>query len=406
MSHQIDPDANPQLDAFSRLRVSSPTAIFDNQFEYGLQPLLWESVVTGAGSVLADSNTSSIKLTVSASGAHVIRQSHRYFRYQCGKSQLISLTAVMGALKGNTRQRVGYFDGQNGLFFEQDGTHLRVVQRSFTSGVAVDTAVNQADWNLDTLSGESPSVAQIDTSKSQIFVIDLQWLGVGRVRFGVDFGGQIVYCHQFINANLIPTVYMTTANLPARYELEMTGPATPTVMNQICQSVISEGGFEDERGLLFTANNGIDPVKVASRRPILSIRPKTTFAGVPNRGLIAPLDVAVKIVEVEVGVGDALVELVLNGKISNPNFVSVDPNSLTEFDTQADDISPGTGTVILSFYVSLGDGSARTVPNTLGSLVGLSLNVAGTSGDVFSVVVSSFAGTDKAVSVLGWKEIY
>jgi len=394
----------PQRDAFSRLRTSAPVTLFDTQFQYNLQPLLWESVITAGGTAANIANASSVLMTVSTNGDQVVRQSHRYLRYQPGKSQLIAMTGILGAVKANTRSRLGYFDAQNGVFFEQDGSTLNVVQRSFVSGSAVDSAVAQASWNLDKLNGSGPSGLTLNSSKTQIFIIDLQWLGVGRVRFGFDIGGQIVYCHQILNANGLTSVYMTTANLPLRYELTMTGATTATTMTQICQGVISEGGFEDERGLLFTANNGITVIAVTSRRPILSIRPKATFNSIVNRGFIEPQGV-----EAEIGSGTALVEVVYNGTLTGASFTSVDANSLTERDSSSSAISGGT--VVLSFYVAGGGATARNAIITpLGSLVGkllaITLDAAGTTPDVLTVVVTSFTGSVDATAAFQWKEIY
>jgi hypothetical protein len=395
----------PQRDAFSRFRASQPVSVFDTQFQYNTQPLLWESVITGGATAANIANASSVLMTVSTNGDQVARQSHRYFRYQPGKSQLVVMTGILGAVKANTRGRIGYFDAQNGLFFEQSGTAINVVQRSFTGGSASDTPVAQANWNLDKLNGSGPSGVTLDTSKTQIFIIDLQWLGVGRVRFGFDVGGQIIYVHQFLNANSIASVYMTTANLPLRYELTMTGATTATTMTQICQSVISEGGFEDERGLLFTANNGITTIAVTTRRPILSIQTKPTFNSLTNRGFIEPQSV-----ECQIGSGTALVEVVYNGTLTGASFTSVDANSLTNRDSSATAISGGT--VLLSFYVSGGAGASPRVVglNTLGSLVGrlvaLTLDVAGTTPDTLTVVVTSFTGSVDATAAFQWKEIY
>jgi hypothetical protein len=394
----------PQKDAFSRLRVSQPTALFDSQFQYGIEPLQWESIVTAGGTAAAVANSSSVLMTVSTNGDAIVRQSHRYFRYQPGKSQAAIFTGVMGAIKANTRQRIGYFDAQNGLFFEQDGTNLRVVQRSFVTGSAIDTAVNQSAWNLDKLNGTGPSGITVDMSKAQVFIIDLQWLGVGRVRLGFDIGGIIVYCHQFMNANALTSVYMGTANLPVRYELTMTGATTATTMLQICQSVISEGGFESERGYLFTANNTVTPITATTRRPILSMRPKASFNSLPNRGFIEPLTA-----DVQIGSGSALVEVVYNGTLTGASFASVNVNSLVEFDVAATAISGGI--VVQSFYVSGGGPTARISRGTeLGGLIGrlltLTLDAGGTVPDTLSLVVTSFTGSVDAAGALQWKELY
>lgn len=141
------PDSR-NLDAFDRLRVSTPTTLFDTQFQYGLQALLWETVLTAGGTAVHAPNESAVLFTVSSDGDAVVRQTHRYFRYQPGKSQAISLTCNMGVGKADTRKRIGYFDASNGLFFEQDGVTLKVVRRSFASGAAVDVGVAQSSWNI------------------------------------------------------------------------------------------------------------------------------------------------------------------------------------------------------------------------------------------------------------------
>ena len=288
---RIGDGSNPNLDAFGRLRTSNPTALFESQLQYNEAPLFWETALTGGGTATHLPNESAVRLRVTtASGDKVVRQTKQYFRYQSGKSQLVELTGVMGALKTNVRQRIGYFDTNNGLFFEQDGTNLKVVRRTYTSGTPVDNAVNQSSWNIDTLGGNGPSGYTLDTSKAHILVIDLQWLGVGRVRFGFVIDGMLIYCHEILNANNLSTVYMTTANLPVRYEIENTDTtASETDLIQICSSVQSEGGYEDNLGILHSASNGITTVAVTTRVPILTVRPKTTFNSITNRGVVLPL---------------------------------------------------------------------------------------------------------------------
>ena len=391
-----------QSDAFNRLRVSNPSSVFDCQLQYGLQPLLWETILTGSGTATAIANNSSVGLTVSTNGDSVVRQTHRYFRYQTGRSQMILLTGVIGAIKAGIRQRLGYFDAQNGVFFEQNGSNLRVVQRSFTSGVAVDSAVNQSDWNTDKLDGSGVSGVTLDTSKAQIFTIDLQWLGVGRVRFGFNIDGVFVPCHYMLNANAIPSPYMTTANLPLRYEISMTSATTPTTLIQICQSVANEGGMDDERGLLFTINNTSTPISVSTRRPLLSIRPKLTFNSIVNRANIIPISYGVRAVT-----NDVLVELVYNGTLTGGTFASVNNNSTVEGDVAASAISGGTP--LSCFYSSA---SAKDVSNfssqdqLLGKIITLTLDNTGSVQDVLSIVATGIGGTASCLGAMNWKEIY
>ena len=181
-----------------------------------------------------------------ASGSTSIRQTFEYYRYQPGRSQQVLMTGVMGAKKTNVRQRIGLFDANNGLFFEQDGTNLKVVRRTKTSGVVVDNAVFQSAWNIDHLDGAGKSGILLDMSKAQIFVIDFEWLGVGRVRFGFNINGITYYCHQIFNANNLTTVYMQTANLPLRYELQNTAASRYTNQNVTIMFMLLQVKVEKE----------------------------------------------------------------------------------------------------------------------------------------------------------------
>jgi hypothetical protein len=78
--------------------------------------------------------------------------------YQPGKSLLIFNTFVMNAQEENLEQRVGTFDANNGIFFEDTGTGYQIVRRTYVTGSAVDNDVAQASWNGDKLDGTGASV--------------------------------------------------------------------------------------------------------------------------------------------------------------------------------------------------------------------------------------------------------
>lgn len=389
------------LDAFGRLRVSQPITIFDSQHQYNINTLVWDSgLSTGTGAVTHLPNESAAQLSTggTASGAKAVLQTKAYHRYQPGKSQLVLFTGTFGAAVTNVRRRYGYFDTNNGLFFEQTSAAFSVVARSYASGTAVGTAVAQSAWNIDTLDGTGPSGITIDHTKSQIFLIDLEWLSVGRVRFGFVLGGQIVYCHEFghINANAGP--YMTTANLPIRAEVENTGTAAGVnTFKQICASVISEGGQEDDRAYLFSAGNGITAKAVTTRRPILSIRPGLLFNGIVNRGQVVPVEIDLY------ADASAFYEIILNGTLTGASFAAVGGESVTETSTAATAVTGGT--VVESGFVSTSGGASRGIGrNSLLGRLPLVLNAAGTVADTLSIVVTSFTGTANCSAQATWRE--
>lgn len=238
------------VDAFGRLRQSTPYTLFDSHNLLNKNSKFDESI-TG-GSVTYDSDGSEVQLNVTtSSGDEVIRQSYRHFSYQPGKSLLVLNTFVMNEPKTNLRQRVGYFNVENGIFLEQDDNNVYLVLRTNTSGSPTETRVAQADWNINRLDGTDSNTSQddapitLDLTKAQIFWMDIEWLGVGSVRTGFVINGQFIIAHIFHNANLISNVYMTTPNLPIRYEITNTDTTSgASTLNQICSTVISEGGYE------------------------------------------------------------------------------------------------------------------------------------------------------------------
>jgi len=279
-----DVDAGLNLDAFNRLRISSPQTVFDSKQIYDNQPLFWDdSQVSGSGTTSTHSTlTASTTLSVSnLTAGKRIRQTFRSFNYQTGKSQLVLLTGIIENPATGITRRIGQFNDDNGYMVLSTPTSLAVGIRSKTSGFVDDNIVEQADWNLDTLDGTGASGITLDASKTQIFFFDYQWLGVGAVRFGVVIEGVSIYIHQFNHANILTNVYTSTPNLPLRYEIENDGTGAVAELKQICSTVITEGGRQDTgviRGLnrdnttLTTGNN-------LNTYGLIGVRLKTAYLG-------------------------------------------------------------------------------------------------------------------------------
>jgi hypothetical protein len=234
-----------KTDMFGRTKVSDGFTIFDSQHRYK-ESGHFSDETSGTASVTHLVNESTSLLTIgTAEGDKVTRESKRIFPYQPGKSLQVMQTFVFAVAKAGLRQRAGYFSRQNGVFIEQDGITTYLVLRSYVSGSVVDTKVAQEDWNVDPLDGSGPTDLVLDMTKAQIFITEYEWLGVGSVRAGFMIDGVFVTAHQFNHANEITSVYMTTASLPIRYEIENTAATTSSsALKQICATVISNGGYQ------------------------------------------------------------------------------------------------------------------------------------------------------------------
>jgi len=398
------------IDAFARLRVSNPAGLFDGQLQYDLHRILWQDKVTnnsGSASATHQANESSADLTVGANDT-IIRQTRSYMRYQPGKSQLVMVTFVLGAGVADVEQKVGYFDADNGIFLNYDGTTANIVRRTKTSGSVVDNSVAQADWNVDKMNGAGPSGINLDFTKSQILLIDMEWLGVGRVRIGFVVDGIPVYCHEFRNANSLDTVYMTTANLPVRYEISAAVGVTGThTLQCVCAQVSSEGGFELARGLTFSATNGRTTRSIGtSEVPLVSIRPKSTFNSIVNRGLI--VTEAVSIFSED---QPAYYKIVYGGTLTNASFNSVNDDSIVDYDVAATAISGGIE--IMTDYVATGQSSRGSGAELrqLSSLMPMFLDIDGNhpaspyTDSLSLVAVSMVAQSTDMSGAIMWREV-
>jgi len=233
-----------RTDLFGRIKTSEPFTIFDSSHRYS-QNADFSDLTATNGTVTYNANQSTALLNVTTeSGSKVSRETKKVFPYQPGKSLQVMQTFCFAPAQANLRQRAGYFSRQNGFYLEQDGTNVYLVKRSYVTGSVVETRVAQADWNIDPLNGSGPSDISLDLSKAQILWSEYEWLGVGSVRLGFAIDGYFVPVHAFHHANYIDSVYMTTATLPVRFEIENTGvTSAASSLKQICVTVISNGGY-------------------------------------------------------------------------------------------------------------------------------------------------------------------
>ena len=397
------------FDAFGRLRTSNPVTLSDTQFEYLprtwsiSQYDQWERVLTGGGTVTHLPNDSACGLNVgTASGDKVVSQQHIFNRYQPAKSQLVYCTALYTPIK-NRRFRQGYFSARDGVFFQMTSFASSWGLRTSTSGAAIDTTILQSEWNIDRFDGSkangglNPSGITINFDKAQIPFIDLQWLSLGTVRFGFEVDGISYYCHAIHNVNRISgSPYMRTANLPVRYEVENIGTvASSGTMKQICCAVVSEGGFEIERGEISFASNDGAGVNVGNTvySSVLNVRPKTLVNSLNCSGYLEPLRVFAS-----ADTNDIDWLLLLNPTFTGGahSWVSSGTNNLMEYDlTRTGTVPTLTGQILSGGEARAGGGSSPSIPTISALLSRLLLgnNIDFTAQDMISVVAKARAAT-------------
>ena len=385
-------------DAFGRLRVSQPYTLFDSQSRYAADNQ-FDTAVTGTGSSTFNTNQSSVSLAVTGGGVgSVVRQTYRVFPYQPGKGLLVLATFLMDSSTNvNLSQRVGYFNTQNGVFFQKvDGVNSFVLRTNITGTPSDARAVAQSAWNGDKLDGTGASGLTLDLAHPQILWMDFEWLGVGSVRCGFIINGEYIVCHTFNTANVYgTTVYMTTAILPVRYEIATTTSAVAATLTQICCSVVSEGGFEqtsiDHVARRTTVFTNIDTT--ATFFPIVSIRLASGRTGavvLPNRVQFLPLTNQ-----------NYEIAFLKNPTLTGATWAAtVSSDANVEYDVAATAIS-ATGTIVQTDYITA-SGSAgvseTAAPTGYNWDLQLGTSLASVS-DIYTLAVRTVDGATKGSGV-------
>jgi hypothetical protein len=396
----VDLADSAAFDAFGRFRVSQPLTLFESSFEYDLQANWFEPVVANGGAVAHNADTRSAVLTAgTAANSSAMIGTRQWWPYEKGKSQLIKTTFVLGAAVANVTKRVGYFDDANGVYLRQDGDGLALVLRSSTSGTLEETVVPQVDWSADPLNGTGASGITLDPELQQIFVVDAQFLGAGRIRAGFNVDGVTVVAHEFRNANRNPVApYMQTFNLPVRFQVEATGATAGATFQAICCDVESEGGVGSPNGHTFAAANPADVATSTTRAHVLSIRPALTYNGITNRQFILPVEITATAASQTV-----LVEVFHGSTLTGGTWGTATPTSAVEVGT-GQTIS-AVGKPVDAFFVTAAGVTRGAASSTVADTFPITLNAAGTAATPLTIAATTLTGNGSVRAAIRWKEI-
>lgn len=327
-------EGSPQFDAFGKLQVSQSTTLGDYVLRYDGASGQFQDVMVGTASIVHSQLYSGVVLsTGTVVGDKAQRTTHEYHTYQPGVSQLIEMTLALGdAGKAGVIRAWGYGDDENGAFFHLDGTDFHVINRSKATGAVVDQAILRGVWNGDRLDGSksvfNPSGVMLDITKDNIYWIDLQWLGAGRVRFGVIIDGVRITMHSDHNANNQPFSYMSTASLPIRVEQFNTGiPASTSEMKFFCSTVKTEGAYTPLRRINVFETSGL--LAVTSNTTAVTaviLRPMALFKGIDNRVSLFPHAFEIY----NAGPDPVVFEAMRNATEASGTYTSIDTASAAE----------------------------------------------------------------------------
>lgn len=387
------------LDAFGRLRVSSNHILLSAQQNFNGLSLTFATSSANNAALYYDNSASATVLSASAdSGSYAIFQSKKYFLYRSGQSHFITMTFASGSQETGVTKRIGYFDSNDGVFLEITPSDVSFVIRSTVTGTFNERKVSSGSWNIDSFNGTGVSGITLDVGKTQILLFDLQWLGTGRVRCGFDIDGEILYAHEFLNANIYDNVYMRTSTLPVRYEIENTTGTGGGKLSSLCCSVVREGG-DEEPGYLTTADIFNSGSAIVNPQSLLSI----SLRSGSYRASLKPVSISI----INRSQNNTIRwRAILNPSFKSGNMTWENAGSISQKSVTQLSYVEGTGHISSAGILASTSQQKASDYVSIEDALSIASNIAGTHTDVFSVIVDATSGSNIVDAVIQYSEVY
>ena len=394
-------DDTVQHTSRNRRKVSTQQVLFFNTFQYDRDTEVWDESFT-ANSTFAnavyDQYEGGVILEVSNTiNSEVIRQTKNVIRYIPGRqNELIFTTRLNGTVSG-IRKRIGAFDANNGIYFEDDGGTYSCVVRRGTANGNVETRFTRDNWNYDKLDGTGPSGITLDFSKNQMMTIEYEWFGSGQVEWNFVIDNNKHPIHQYNTGNRQNIVWSNSPFVPHRLELTNTTGALGT-------HKLFQGGFcvltEGTVGPLGRRRDIASPVTGKTLTtanvfyPVLSIR----LQSVGLDGVVLPLGFQAATLDNTA----IFYRIIRDATLTSPSWVE-EENTLIEYDLSATALSGGD--IIASGYISPNAQGGEQLLGDVNSVVQLGRNNLGTTSQTLTIAIAPVNSNKNGWASLNWIEV-
>jgi hypothetical protein len=378
-----------------RLKVSNPEVVFFNTFQYGIETDVWDTSTANGGSATFDATISAVAMSVTSTlNSECIRQTINVQRYIPGRSSELTFAVRLQTPVVGVRRRFGLFDGEDGIYFEDNGGDYACVMINSDGVTPTIERVSRANWNGDKLSGAGGITA--DATKQQIVCIDYEWYGGGQVIFSFIINGEKQVIHTFNTGNVLSVPWCKTPFLPIRLELKNTTGASGThYMYQGSNSLVIEG----TTSRLGTLQNMLSPLAGVTLTtanvfyPVLSIRTKSTRL----KGVVLPLSFQAATLD-----NTNVFYKVIRNTTLNGTWVDVpDTDAFTQYNYTSTGAISG-GIVLDSGYLPSGASSTIALPINANYQIGRS--ALGTVSDTFTIAIAATNANKNGIASLTWVE--
>ena len=358
-------------------------------------------LVTGGTSTYDSVKSSVVLATTTASGSRCTRTTNRYHYYLPGTGNLARIAVTCGDTgKTGNKRRWGCYDDNDGIYFELNGTEIRVVIRSSTSGAVVETPVPRAAWT-DKMDGTGLSGFNLDVTKVNNYWADYTFSGAGRVRFGVyePNGARLVaYTIQTGNASPYPSI--RTATLPLRTENLNTGTTgSSSELREVVMSVATSADLSDYT-FWRSADMEVYGVTTTTNTHLISLQSVSTINGKHNAVQAYP-----EVLSVVATGGAVAVTLWQTVAITTPSWV-IGSGTTSILGSTAGAINLTGARKFATFFVAEGVANIDLTPYFEVNDEGIMSQADGV-GEVWSITSTKLTGTTVTTGInLAYRELW
>ena len=277
---------SPNLDAFGRLRIAAVTNLLDIKHVYDKNPLQVNEITAGTATSIFNQQFARVRMSTSANNDLVIRQTKTHPIYQPGKSQLFEASFSNFQLETNIIKRVGgfttttastYNSAFDGFFLESNGITNTISFQIWRSGTTIYSA-STTSWDNSEF-----DPTNFNWSNTNLMQVDYQWLGVGRMRFGMVLSGLTLYFAEHTSANNEVGVYMSSPNQPIRYEIRQVGVGSG-YLDMICSQVSTEGALNGLYSTVSVIHDATTTLSTSGTKyPYIGYRLKQGYSSVTSQ---------------------------------------------------------------------------------------------------------------------------
>jgi hypothetical protein len=348
-------DSKIRNTAFGEIRVANRTNLIDLKSSFGLNDLRDIVGTTGSATVtnVINSTGEYTIATTANSTDEAVFQTRERGRYTAGIECECGIAFRLGDLNysGNEFVRWGYFDEENGYYYQYDSNGLRCFVRK--AGVDINVPITV---DLDRIIGNN-IVIDLNLLEGHIYNISVVWYGYGSINYYININN---YPYIIATYNPVGGTSTLTANLPIGVQLKNNGTATAHNVYVAGRQFSFLGDYTPTFRLtpIIVLSKSVPSNNAGSTNgntPIFAIRNKLTST-------VAQL----KFQSIEVlSDEDVLIQVFLDATLTGSSFGGIpnitSSNTLLEYDVSSTDFT-SSGLLI---YTTLVKGGTRQLGSAL-----------------------------------------